>query len=163
MVFPRGCATLRVVATAVEPKPQGTIRVRIICSHCDRVVTRTSRKGYTVRCPHCGTVNAGPALVAEQGKPKAEGSRRRVTRRARAAEQREEREAVAADRPVGTHASTGTAPAPRAAKVTRPATPKPAPKPKSAPERASAHTGPKPKGGVLAALERLTWGGGEDG
>jgi phage FluMu protein Com len=108
------------MATAVaaqDPEPEGqpTVRVKIVCSHCDRVVTRHSRRGYTVRCPHCGTVNAGPALIAEQGKPKAEGAIRRRTRRTRKAEQRSEREAGLKSRsslPAGTREEASGAPAP---------------------------------------------------
>ena len=73
-----------------EPTRAPGVRVKIVCSHCEQVIRRTTRKGYTVRCPGCGTVNAGPALRAEQGKPPASGALRTRTRRTRSAERRAE-------------------------------------------------------------------------
>jgi len=82
---------------AVVEQPEDSVRVvrvKILCSHCERVFVRHSRKGYTARCPHCGTINAGPALLAEQTKPKVEGPiQRRASRRPRTAPQPAEREA----------------------------------------------------------------------
>jgi len=73
-------------APAVEQRPEERVQIKLICSHCTKVFSRHSRRGYTAKCPHCGTVNAGPALLAEQAKPKAEGAiKRRASRRPKAA------------------------------------------------------------------------------
>lgn len=121
-------------AEASEGAARG-VQVRIVCSHCSTVVTRHSRKGYTVRCPNCGTVNAGPALIAEQAKPKDQAARRRMRRREARAERvadgippspsapapvRRKRSApapapVAGSSPAGENAGAPATPAPSAA------------------------------------------------
>lgn len=147
--------------------PRG-VRVKIVCSHCDRVFVRHSRKGYTAKCPHCDTVNPGPALLAEQAKGKADGARRRVARRERRAAEGEP--AGAAADPGGDPRSPA-APAP----VRRKRTPAPAaastdaqPGSEAKGEGASprgrpavgAPATPRPRRGLI---ETLLYGGDDDG
>ena len=80
---------MAIAESAEGPKSDHGVRVKLVCSHCDRVFVRHSRRGYTARCPHCGTVNAGPALLAEQGKAKDGAARGRTRRRAAHAERQE--------------------------------------------------------------------------
>lgn len=112
------------------PEAGRSIRVRIVCSHCDRVVTKHSRRGYTVRCPHCETVNAGPALIAEQAKPKDAGARRR----------QRSREATAERTQVDPASAGGAAPVRRKAKAAPPAPAHPPQQPR--PARKSAQPPP---------------------
>lgn len=125
--------------------PRG-VQVKIVCSHCSTVVTRHSRKGYTVRCPKCGTVNAGPALIAEQAKPNDQGARRRMRRR----EARAER---AADEP-GTSPS---APAPVRRKRSSAQT-SGAPTPTAAPAAGDTPSQGAPAPARRGLLDRLIWG-----
>lgn len=147
-------------STPAPPADRDVRKVRIVCSHCDRVFVRYSRRGYTARCPHCETVNAGPALLREQGKPKAEGARRRVQRR----EARAERAAGAAGESITPSTST-PAPAPVRRKRTGPpaaaqASGTPAKDPGT--EGAAAPAAPPPPPRRRGLLGTLMYGGGED-
>lgn len=148
-------------AQVAEPEASGEtprgVRVKIVCSHCDRVFVRHSRKGYTAKCPHCGTVNPGPALLAEQAKGKADGARRRVARRERRAAEGEP--AGAAADPGGDPRSPA-APAPvRRKRTAAPAPAAPAEGPPAVAPAAPASGAPRRRG----LIEMLLYGGDDDG
>jgi phage FluMu protein Com len=124
---------------AVGQEPDVRVQVKLVCSHCRKVFVRHSRRGYTARCPHCGTVNAGPALLAEQAKPTAEGAiQRRASRRPKPA-------AAAAEPPAG---------------EAQPGAPAPVRRKRSAPARSESQPGNEAKGAVAAPQGRPAGGPG---
>lgn len=148
-----------------QSKPERGVRVKIVCSHCDRVFTRHSRRGYTATCPHCHTVNAGPALLAEQGKGKAEGARRRLARRERATERAADGHGGAGDPrtgELGRRHETPSAPAPvrrrrSSAQAGGAATPTAAPAAGETPSQGA------PPPGRRGFFDSLFYGDGDDG
>jgi ribosomal protein L37AE/L43A len=104
-------------------------RVRQQCSHCGRLIVQTTLRGYTLRCPHCGTVNAGPGLIAEQSKPRDAGSRERVTERDRRARRRRQGEEKPAAAPVRRRRTAPATPAAEPEPTPAAGAPAPAPAP----------------------------------
>lgn len=133
-------------AAAPEPEEKRPwLKIKLVCSHCDHVFVRHSRFGYTAKCPKCGTVNAGPGLLAEQQKPRDPVARRRARRRAANAEKRAEAPAAAAEEP---QAPSGPLPVRRR---------RPAPAASSAPKPAAAPA-PRRRGW----WDRIAYGEGDD-
>ena len=85
-------SAMAIAAEVPAPDKQPTVKVKGACERCGRVAVLHSRKGYTWRCPVCKFVNLGPGYHGQDRTPP-EGTRRRIARRDRAAEQRTERAA----------------------------------------------------------------------
>lgn len=152
-------ASMAPAPAAQADAPPTAIKFTATCRHCQRVVTRKSRRAMTWRCPHCKATNPGPGLIDELAKPPEPGSLRRRRRRAAAADQR-------AERPAEFLSPSAAAPVrrKRSAPAARAGTTAPATGPTQGSEDAPRGSTPRvpaspPRGGFL---DRLLYGEGDE-